>query len=300
LPNPLTIKLAHFSDIHVSSPNSSWKAADWFNKRLPGWFNLRCLGRGHRFSQAETVLHAFMQDIRERRPDHIVFSGDASALGFEAEIERAAQLLLLSTGEIPGIAVPGNHDYYTRAAAASGDFERNFTAWQIGKRVDGSTYPFAQRVGHVWLIAVNSCTGNRLFWDAGGAVGGEQLERLETLLADLDDGPRILVTHYPVCLANGRPEKSHHGLRDLAALLAVASRGKIGLWLHGHRHHPYQILLSDIAPFPMICTGSATQLGISSYGEYSIEGSRLRAERRGYLAGKNCFEVIDRFEFELR
>ena len=295
--SPSIIKLAHFSDIHVGAPNCSWKAGDWFNKRLPGWFNLRCLGRGHRFSQAHAVLQALIQDVRERRPDHLVFSGDATALGFNEELERSAQILM-SSG-MSGLAVPGNHDYYTLTSAASGMFEKHFGSWQAGTRVGTETYPFAQRVGHVWLVAVNSCTGNRLFWDAGGSVGREQLQRLESLLKDLDDGPRILVTHYPVCLADGRPEKSYHGLRDLSAMLDVASRGKISLWLHGHRHHHYQITDPGIAPFPVICTGSATQSGVSSYGEYTIDGRKLHAVRRHYSTEKREFLSAESFELEL-
>src|SRR5207248_9859364 len=129
-----------------------------------GW-----LGRRHRFRRADEALTALAAELRERRPDRVVFSGDATALGFGAELIRAAELLGLADARMPpGLAVPGNHDYCTPAAEASGLFERLFTPWQQGERVDGTVYPFAQRVGHVWLVAVNSCTGNFWPWDAGG------------------------------------------------------------------------------------------------------------------------------------
>ena len=38
------------------------------------------------------------------------------------------------------------------ARAATGLFERYFAAWQTGERVDGAPYPFAQRVGPLWLV----------------------------------------------------------------------------------------------------------------------------------------------------
>src|SRR5207244_6997680 len=107
---------------------------------------------------------------------------------------------------------------------------------------------FAQRVGHVTLVAVNSCTGNRLAWDAGGSVGPRQLDRLSKLLAALEPGPRILVTHYPICLANGHPENRVHGLRDMTELVHVAADGGVGLWLHGHRHHAYYFQEPPLAP----------------------------------------------------
>src|SRR5439155_19497125 len=121
---------------------------------------------------------------------------------------------LLGVDRLPGLAVPGNHDYCTRPAACSGNFERAFAPWQQGVRVDEQTYPFAQKVGPVWLIGVNSSTGNRWAWDAGGAVGPEQRERLARLLEQIDGGPRILVTHFPVCLSSGKLERRSHGLRD--------------------------------------------------------------------------------------
>src|SRR5258708_914195 len=121
-----SIRLAHISDIHVSA-RSRWRADDWLNKRLIAWLNLRLLGRGLRFRHTETVLGALAEELKERQPDRVVFSGDATALGFEEEIARAAGLLGLHA--LPGIAVPGNHDYCTRRAASSGAFERHFAPW---------------------------------------------------------------------------------------------------------------------------------------------------------------------------
>jgi 3',5'-cyclic AMP phosphodiesterase CpdA len=282
------IRLAHLSDIHVTADRLEWTRADWFNKRYAAWVNFRWLGRRRRFRHGNEALTALMAELRERRPDHIVFSGDATALGFEAELARAANILgvdsATSADSLPGLAVPGNHDYCTRPAAASGLFERYFAPWQGGQRVDGAVYPFAQKVGHAWLVAVNSCTGNRWAWDAAGSVGPDQLDRLGHLLDSLSEGPRILVTHYPVRLANGRPERSYRCLRDLDALLAGAVRGKVCLWLHGHRHHPYLVLPSpensSAPPFPVLCAGSATETGCWSYGDYTLEGYSLHVQQR--------------------
>jgi 3',5'-cyclic AMP phosphodiesterase CpdA len=294
------VRLAHFSDVHVTAKPLGWRSEDWFTKRFAGWFNYRWLGRRHRFRDAEQVLAALVADLARLQPDRLVFSGDATALGFESEFARAAELLdVANQAGIPGLAVPGNHDYYTAEVAASGLFERYFAPWQSGERVDGAIYPFAQRIGPVWLVAVNSSTGNYWCWDAGGGVDQPQLERLRLLFDRLEPGPRVLVTHYPVCLANGGPEKRTHGLRNVADLVRVAADGGIALWLHGHRHGPYFLPRPEMAPFPVVCTGSATQHGLWSYGQYTIEDRQFRAQRRLYSQGAKAFLDGESFELEL-
>ena len=294
------VRLAHFSDIHFSAEHLGWKRGDWFNKRGPGWLNLKGLGREQRFRDADRIVTALVEDLRQRRPDHIIFSGDATALGFEEELARAIALLgAAGPGSVPGMAIPGNHDYYTRGVAESGLFERYFTAWQKGERVHDTTYPFAQRVGHVWLVGVNSSTGNRWFWDATGSVGQEQLARLATLLERLGPGSRILVTHYPVCRDSGARERRWHRLRDLPELIAVAVRGGIGLWLHGHRHGAYHHGKCDLVPFPVVCVGSATQSGRWTYGDYTIQGDHFHGLRRVYCPEENAFRDGETFDFDL-
>jgi 3',5'-cyclic AMP phosphodiesterase CpdA len=299
-PEQNSIRLFHISDIHIALDKPGWRANDWFNKRVPGWINARYFGRGKQFENAGRVIERFAEEVRRERPDCLIFSGDASGLGFENEMAHAAELLhVTSENGVPGIAVPGNHDYYTRSAAASGNFERYFAHWQLGQRVDDATYPFARRVGDFWLVAVNSATGNRWFWDAAGGVGIDQVLRLERLFESLDDRPRILVTHYPLCLASGEPEHRHRGLRDLANFLYVVKHGKICLWLHGHRHSPYHHQRSAYGDFPIICAGSTTREGSGSYGDYTIAGNRLLAIRRAFSPEEGSFREVERFELTL-
>jgi 3',5'-cyclic AMP phosphodiesterase CpdA len=292
------IRLAHFSDIHVTASSCSWRPSDWLNKRMSAWINLYLLGRSKNFRHSDRILTTLRHELRQRNFDHVVFSGDATALGFEEEMRRAAELL--GVGETPaGLAVPGNHDYCTRTAMHSGHFERYFAPWQSGERIGSEAYPFAQRVGPVWLVAVNSSTANRLYWDARGRVGAAQLRRLEKLLAGLEPGPRILVTHYPIWLAHGRREHKFHGLRDLDDLISVAKRGGVVLWLHGHRHEHYYHAHSERTPFPIICAGSTTQRGRWSYNDYTLMGSHLRAVQRVFVEEHGSFRDGCVFELDL-
>jgi 3',5'-cyclic AMP phosphodiesterase CpdA len=294
------VRLAHFSDIHVTAPHCSWRFRDWFNKRMSAWINLRVLGREKHFRHTDAILSALRTELRQRSFDRAVLSGDATALGFKEEMRRAAEVLGVGArDELPGLAVPGNHDYCTPAAMQSGDFERCFSSWQVGQRIAGEVYPFAQRVGPLWLVGVNSATANWWPHDARGRVGAAQLDRLERLLGSLEAGPRILVTHYPIWLASGAPETLFHGLRDLEHLVAAAQRGGIVLWLHGHRHGHYHHTHSDRTPFPVICAGSATQHGEWSYSDYTITGRRLQAVQRVYDEEGRCFRDGRAFELDL-
>jgi len=266
---------------------------------MSAWINLHLLGRGKHFRHTEKILTALDAELRQRNFDRIVFSGDATAMGFEEEVRKAAALLGVGSAEpLPGLAVPGNHDYCTQAAMQSGRFEHHFAPWQTGERIGDAVYPFAQRVGPAWLVAVNSSAANVLAWDARGRVGVDQLERLENLLSRLTPGPRILVTHYPVTLANGKPEHLYHGLRDLNDVVSVAQHGGVVLWLHGHRHDSYHHA-SGRAPFPVICAGSATQHGRWSYSDYTLIGPRLHVLQRVYDEAAECFRDGRRFELEL-
>jgi 3',5'-cyclic AMP phosphodiesterase CpdA len=286
------VRLAHVSDIHVTARPLGWGLRDYFNKRMTSWVNLR-VARRKRFVHNDRILAALAIELRERGVEHVVFSGDATSLGLEAEVQQAAELLGVGRG--PGLAVPGNHDYLTRHTECSGDFERHFAPWQEGLRIGAEIYPFAQQVGHLWLIGLNSARGNRWFWDASGYVGAAQLVRLKRLLKELPPGPRVLVTHYPICRNDGRPETVGHGLVDLAAVVEVAAAGGVCLWLHGHRHGFYYLQTPSFAPFPIICAGSTTQIGCSSYGDYTIDDTELRGLRRVYDPTAGAYRDAESF-----
>ena len=148
---------------------------------------------------------------------------------------------------------------------------------------------------------MNSARSNFLIWDARGSVGRDQSTRLRrnTAAGDLLLSPRIMVTHYPLDLADGRPEHHWRRVRDWKAIQRIASEEGIALWLHGHRHSGYVLPPSPPdRPFPVICAGSATQLDRWAYNIYTIDGEEFRIERRPWNPGEgrffagNCETVI--------
>lgn len=292
-------RLAHFSDIHVHLPRYSFSLGDLLSKRVAGWANLRLAGRGWRFRHGEKVLKAFSLDLTETSPDHLVFSGDAGCLGNGPEFDLARKRL----GDLlrrPGLAVPGNHDHLIQKAVDGREFENRFASWQEGTRHDaGAVYPFAQRVGGWWIIAVNSSSPTRFPWDAKGRVGAGQLGRLERLLDTLDDAPRLLVTHYPALLKDGSPEWRSRRLLDLDQLVRVVEKGRVRAWLHGHRHNAYHLPPAPGRPFALICAGSVTQTRHWTYGAYDLSLDRIRGDRRRYNPESDRFESVERFEIPL-
>lgn len=286
----MTIRLAHISDLHVPVKRLGWGMRDLFTKRTTGWINVRLLGRGRRFQHAREVLQILHRALIERQVGHVLFSGDASMMGFPKEFEDVATLLgLHQEGELPGLAVPGNHDYYVGRSQKSNSFERAFEPWQRGVRVDEShVYPFAQQIAGVWFVAVNSARSNLWVWDARGGVGRSQRERLVELIRSLSPGRRVLVTHYPLLLANGKPESRWRRMRDWKEMRTLAMDAGISLWLHGHRHHSY-ILPAENLPFPCICVGSSTQTNRWSYNEYHFEGDLLHVQPRRFDPIRNEF-----------
>lgn len=291
------IRLVHLSDIHVSAARCRYYPEDWLNKRMSAWLNLRVLGRGRKFEHAEAILGVLREELQRRPPDCLVFSGDATSMGCVEEMEAAAGLLGVNEASaFPALAVPGNHDYCTPRAV--GVFEKYFAPWQVGERIDGQTYPFARRVGPVWLIGLNTAKPNFWWWDASGRADVGQLDRLRRLAQRLD-GPRILVTHYPVCLASGKLENRWHRLRNYREVTQAAMDAGICLWLHGHRHDSYRHACTEWTMFPAICVGSATQNGVWAHGEYVIDGNRLEGVQRVFDPALNGFRETSRFTLAL-
>ena len=296
----MAVRLAHFSDIHLTARPLGWRVRDAFNKRPTGWVNVAVFGRGRRFRHANDVTAALRREFASRGFDELVFSGDASTLGFSSEMtESARRLGVGDPGLPPGIAVPGNHDVYVRRSARDRLFEDAFGPWQHGQRVSADHYPFARKVGHVWLIGVNSATPNFWLWDASGSVGAAQLDRLKKLCAQLDVGPRIVVSHYPILMQGHRPEGRWHRLRDWRAVRDVAAECGVSLWLHGHRHHWYFLPPAPNLPFPTICAGSSTQTARWGYHDYTVDGWNLKAVRRVYDLAGSAFVDAETFELEL-
>jgi 3',5'-cyclic AMP phosphodiesterase CpdA len=294
------LRFLHYSDVHLTVPKLGWRPRDVLSKKSIGWVNVKFLGRGRRFRHATTVADAMISDARKRGHDAILFSGDATKLAFEPEFAFAAERLGVGASDLPlTVAIPGNHDYYTRRDERSGVFERYFAPWLQGERIGEHQYPFARRVGHIWLVCVNSSYPQRWNTTASRMIGPSQLERLVMLARALPPGPRILITHYPLRDSHGRIEQRSHRLLDHRLALAAAKEAGIGLWLHGHIHKPFVLRPGHEIPFPVICAGSSTQTHRWAHNEYVIDGTKLTMTRRVWNPDEGEFQPERPIVFDL-
>ena len=87
---PITgIRIAHFTDVHITEDPRRVPRRALFSKRLLGWGNLRFGGRFEAFRNARAVARAFVADLEEVEPDAVVFTGDVTALALDSELEAA-------------------------------------------------------------------------------------------------------------------------------------------------------------------------------------------------------------------
>ncbi len=296
----MTVRLAHFSDVHLTARPLGWRPRDALNKRPAGWFNVKVLGRGARFKHANDVAAALRSEFAARGFDQLVFSGDASTLGFPAELREAADRLGVGDESLPpGVAVPGNHDLYINRAVRERHFEQVFAPWQAGRRLTADPYPFERKVGHVWLIALNSSRPNFLFWDATGRVGRRSSGGSATC-ARLWATARASWSVTTRCSKEGHAvEPRWHRLHDWEPVRDAAAECRINLWLHGHRHRWYYLPPAANLPFPTVCVGSSTQTGAGAITSTRSTDSRSRPVRRVYDPAAGAFADGERFELAL-
>lgn len=273
------MRLAHFSDVHIThSPFSEgWKAM--WGKRLAGSANYWLGGRGRHFAGSAQRLEALFADLEAQGVDHGLCTGDLTQMSFESEFERCAQAFG-SRMNAPDrwTVLPGNHDRYTPDAA--GRFDRWF-----GSLAAPAGYPWARRLKDgVVLICIDVARPVTLL-DSSGLCGPSQLQALrELLMQQPEDAFVIVALHYGLLRADGAPDRAHHGVRDYAALLNLfdAPESRVDLVVHGHLHRPF---LLPRPGYAIACAGSATDLahgGSYQIIDVSTDGARPRAriERR--------------------
>jgi hypothetical protein len=132
-------------------------------------------------------------------------------------------------------------------------------------------------------------------------VGIDQLLRLERLLAS-DEAKhciKIIVTHYPLALADGKPERRQRRLRDLHDLLTVAQQFRVQLWLHGHRHESYVVPATPDRSIAAVCVGSGTMHDHWSFGEYTFDQKVMTLRQYTYQPALSRFILSQESKMDL-
>lgn len=289
----MTIRLAHFSDIHVTVPPLSESWGGLLGKRAAGLANYYVGGRKRAFDDVEARVAELLADIDRQGVDHVLCTGDLTSMSYWAEFERCAAVFGDRAYQPSRYTVlPGNHDRYTSAAVS----KRGFEEWFGAVSTPTGEWPFRKDISpEVTVVGVDVCrpTG---FLDSSGWCGPDQRQRLADLLAapDLSGRTVIVALHYALLLADGRPDSSIHGVRDWKELLAVLEgpRAHVDLVVHGHVHDAYVLERERLA---IACAGSATDLRhAGGYNVYEVanDGS-LTIERRTWDRGQRGFVPVD-------
>jgi 3',5'-cyclic AMP phosphodiesterase CpdA len=281
------MKLAHFSDLHVTHfPLSGGLAL----KRVAAVASYTLLGRGRHFVGSDTRIAALLADVDAQQVDHALCTGDLTGVSTRAEFARVAELFGERLHQPRRFTcIPGNHDRYIAGVDAL--FTQRF-----GALCEGAQFPFAKALDDGLTIVGVDATRATGVIDSSGLVGEAQRQRLLEMLTDASLASRFVVValHYGLLRADGSRDSPSHGLRDDEQVLALLDREDVtvDLVLHGHMHRPYVV---QTKRRQVVNAGSATDLHLAcGYHVYDIDPRRftVRLERREWQAETGRYVAV--------
>lgn len=238
------------------------RLVELFNKRLLGYLSWQWLRKKrHRPETLSVVAEKARLD-----GDHLIVTGDLTQTGLPDEC-RQAQQWLKTLGEADQVSViPGNHDVYTSVNEAGvglwQPWMQSDPGWPVGTKSDTDPdFPFVRKRGSVVFLGVSSAIVTPLFC-AYGRIGGTQLRRLESLLAETKGCFRVLLTHHsPVA----RADSVRRRLANAADVRSLLARQGAELILHGHNHATsWGAVPGSAGDIPVIGVPSASATGALS------------------------------------
>lgn len=259
------MRIAHVSDIHVLSDYAGRPLRETGWNGLLGRFELSVMGRAKRYAGLNDRLQTLIQEVNASQPDHVVITGDLTALGSDAEFEAARIALAELGGPERVTLIPGNHDRY---AQGDGAFERFFPSYE---------YPFVRLIGsNVAVVALDSTRVSGPSQYFYGRVGQTQLRALDKLLdsRELKDRHVVLAVHHGFFDRNGDRALVWTGLVDGPELLRII-HGRVEAVLHGHVHERYELAATADRP-RIFCAGSSTDIATEGFWSLDFAGEAVR------------------------
>lgn len=266
-------RLILFADSHEPAAFPGLRGC--FDKRLFGWCN-DLLKR--RFLHDPDLLNMAVQVILQRKPDCVLFAGDAVSTSDPAEFERAKlRFQPLAGSGIPLLCAAGNHDCYVRDKTCRNamlDFYRFLAAGR--EEVFSCDSPVFRKTGGLRLLALPEAHPVAP-WLSCGSLSDESTDFLEREAASGDPEPLVLLHHFPLLDHSWR-----RSLRNAGKARALLKKGKIALSLCGHTHCPAETL--DKQGRGEIIAGSVTRYGVLTEILYDPL-SRAFSRKRIFLKG---------------
>ena len=229
-PTPMSLTLAHFSDVHLGPVPLGDVLGDFRLKRLIGGASWHFRRKALHLNANADLLRA---DVLAAKVNHICFTGDLVNIAAQAEFARAAKWLAQCGSPADVSMVPGNHDAYVSAPFGTG--LGLFRSYMQGDGQAGEEpFPYVRLRRNIAIIGLSSAQPQSLR-KAVGTLGKVQLNTLAARLSDLGTRGfyRVVMIHHPPLPSQAPPRKS---LTDAEELAAVIEAEGAELVLHGHNH----------------------------------------------------------------
>jgi 3',5'-cyclic AMP phosphodiesterase CpdA len=242
------------------------------------------------------LLTPLVSAIEKLSPDVIAVSGDLTQRARTAEFLAARAFL--DRLPAPQIIVPGNHDVplhnvFRRFVAPLARYRRYITA-------DLAPFYGDDEIAVLGINTARSMTIKR------GRINAAQIDHAKKCFGRLDGSiVKIIVTHHPFELPDGRASSDRVGRADLA--MEMLSVCRCDLLLAGHLH------VSDSGSVAMhsvrgshdailVQAGTATSTRgrgeLNSFNAIKLGQDLIEVGRYGWKPASTAFEVIDVQGFE--
>ncbi len=227
---PTTITVV--SDTHISAENrGTWKV----------------------FHRTQDRLRTVLSDANARDVDAVVFGGDLTEDGETNDFDALGSLL--STLDVPFVAVPGNHDvpksFDAHETPSLSSFEDEFTPGEL---------PFHERVGGVDVLGLNSAAmpDGSLADCHDGEISPDQLAWLDETLPTLET-PMVVAHHNLPGLTSEvgvNSWRSSFPTRNADELADVLANHDVPLHVSGHLHVPSVAVANGVREVvaPSLCS----------------------------------------------
>lgn len=245
-----------------------WSKIGW--RRIAAQLELKVARRAKRYAEAPKTIARLLSDAAAHAFDHVVLSGDLTALALDEEFEGVRNALgPLADRPDKLTVIPGNHDVFTPGSAR----KKRFEAW-FGHLLDSDLpelraegpWPHVRLVGDdVAVVGLCSARVPPVPGIAAGLVGDDQL----LALLRICEHPRVkgraihVVVHHAPLRPDGRLDSKHHGMADGQKLVQAAILGKVDTILCGHIHNRFRYAVEG-GP-TIVGGGSSTCLGHEGY-----------------------------------
>jgi Icc protein len=209
------------------------------------------------------ALAAAVDGVRAMRPqpDAVLVTGDLADGGSDAEYEQVREVL--APLRVPSFSLPGNHD-------DRGALRRHFGLPGTG----AEPVRYSVDLGPLRLVVLDST----LPGEDSGALDGEQLAWLGSVLAASPEQPTLIAMHHPP-LRTGVPAWDAIGLAD-------RSRRLLGDVLDGHRQvrrivagHMHRTIVGELAGTSVLTVPSTYVQGRL---DFALREPELAAEPAGF------------------